>query len=280
MNLGSDALIAIAGIAIATFAFAFTLVQFRRAAVRSRQADSQSPHKATKNVVAAKEVPFTQVTKFSLQGTNSTLCQIGVISGDILRVNTCDIWVNGENTDMEMARFTENSISAIIRYHGSDRDTSGHVVHDVIADELSTVVGVEGPVAPGSAFVTKSGSLDASNNVKFVIHVAAVQGEPGSGFRQVRNVGLCVTNALREADRLASGQPSIETILFPLLGTGVGGGEIDPTVRTLIGAALNYLDDTPNTFLRCIYFLAYTDLELKSIMGIAKSMNRLEEVQG
>lgn len=277
MNLSFDALIAGVGILVAIIAFAIALFQLRRqTTTKARQATSESPAEAGKNLIAAKGVDYTEVKRYSLQSNNATRCKIGIISGDILRVNICDIWVNGENTDMEMARFTENSISAIVRYHGAHKDTSGRVIDDTIAEELSRIVGTEKPVAPGSAFVTTSGSLNVSNNVRYIIHVAAVQGEPGSGFRQVRNVGLCVTNALREADRLASESPSIETIIFPLLGTGVGGGEVAPTVRTLIGAAINYLDDTPNTSLKCIYFLAYTELELYSFIHAIDTMFRLE----
>src|SRR5262249_46034276 len=179
-----------------------------------------------------------QVRLFRLAGTE---CRIGVVGGSIRRVRFADVWVNPENTEMEMPRISEFSISAIIRYGGARLDQAGRVTEDVIADELAAVVGPRRPVAPGTAIVTGAGRLAETHNVPFVIHVAGVQGEPGAGFRQVRNVGDCVTNALDQADRLTRAGQQASTVLIPVLGVGMGGGPIEPTVRLLLGAALDYL---------------------------------------
>src|SRR5262249_49765329 len=111
------------------------------------------------------------------------------------------------------------------------------------------------------AIVTGAGRLAETHNVQFVIHVAGVQGEPGAGFRQVRNVGDCVTNALDQADRLTRAGQQASTVLIPVLGVGMGGGPIQPTVRLLLGAALDYLPATPDTARHAVYFLAYTETE-------------------
>jgi O-acetyl-ADP-ribose deacetylase (regulator of RNase III) len=214
---------------------------------------------------------------FGLVAPHRSAALIGIMTGRILRVRGVDIWVNSENTDMEMPRFNDFSISSVIRYHGARRDAGGRVVADLIADELSTVVGDRRPVAPGSAFVTGSGVLAETNQVRWIIHVASVNGEPGAGFQQVRNVGLCVVNALTQADRLSSMDPSTEgsteestegstdgsslSILIPMLGAGVAGGPIDTTATELVDAAVDYLVATPATRLTTIYFLAYSDAE-------------------
>jgi len=39
-----------------------------------------------------------------------------MITGDIQNIKEIDVWVNSENTNMQMARHFERSISAIIRY--------------------------------------------------------------------------------------------------------------------------------------------------------------------
>ena len=199
---------------------------------------------------------------FQVAGAPHSPCRIGVIPGSIRRVRCADIWVNSENTDMEMARFTEFSISGIIRYWGARRDEMGRVTADCIADELAAKVGRRRPVAPGTVIVTTAGALTESNNVRHIVHVAAVHGEPGAGFRQVQNIGWCVTNALIEAERLADRDDHIRTILIPLLGTGVAGANIESTVRAMLDAALDHLIARPNTSLRAIYFLAYRNTEL------------------
>jgi hypothetical protein len=91
---------------------------------------------------------------FRLVGPGAPICHIGVITGSIRYVRSAAIWVNSENTDMQMSRFTEFSISAIIRYWGADRDPAGRVLRDVIGEELAARVGEHRPVAPGAAFVT------------------------------------------------------------------------------------------------------------------------------
>lgn len=207
-----------------------------------------------------------------------TQCRIGVIPGTIHRVRVADIWVNSENTDMEMSRCTEFSISGIIRYLGARHDDSGRVVDDAIADELAIRVRDRAPVAPGTAVVTGAGALTERNNVRHVIHVAAVHGEPGAGFRQVRDVGWCVTNALIAAERLARSDERTRTMIIPLLGTGVAGAEIEPTARSMLLAALDYLTAHSDTLLVAIYFLAYRNVELMAFDSILSDMPQLVRV--
>ncbi|MEO3859630.1 macro domain-containing protein [Acrocarpospora sp. B8E8] len=183
--------------------------------------------------------------------------RIGFITGDIRRVKCADIWVNPENTRMEMARFEEHSVSAIIRYLGARRDETGQVVEDRIADALLQKVGQHGQVAPCTAIATDSGNLLDSNRVRSIVHVATVQGEPGAGYRQVHDIGHCVTKALEAAEKLAAAEPVHTTILFPILGAGVGGAEPTETLRTLVGAALDHLL-TARGGIRTILFLAYS----------------------
>lgn len=196
-------------------------------------------------------------------------CLIGVIPGTIRRVRDVDVWVNSENTDMRMARHTDFSISAIIRYWGAQRDDAGRVVADVVADELHATVGDHWPVAPGTVITTGAGELATSNQVRFVIHVAAVQGEPGAGYRQVRNIDWCVTNALAAAERLAT-ETGIRSVLFPLLGTGEAGASIEPTARIMVDTVMDHLARSPHTALTRIYLLGYNDREYTALTTLLR----------
>ncbi|TDP92923.1 TIR domain-containing protein [Labedaea rhizosphaerae] len=191
-------------------------------------------------------------------------CTIGIVPGDIRRVRSVDIWVNSENTDMQMARITDFSISAIIRYLGAQRDETGRIVRDLIADELEARV-TRRPVAPGTAVVTSAGSLAMSNGVRHLIHVAAVQGEPGDGYGQVRDIGGCVRNVLARATSLAEEDPTTRRILFPLFGVGVGGAPVDPTARAMLSAVIDFLTHDLDTKLTDILFLAFTDQERRTL---------------
>jgi hypothetical protein len=215
-----------------------------------------------------------EVRLYELSGP-TLATRVGLITGPIRRVRCADVWVNSENTDMEMARTTEFSVSGIIRYWGARRDRSGRVVEDLVRDELMAAVGDRRPVAPGSAFVTGPGMLVETNNVRHVIHVAAVQGEPGTGFHQINDVGGCVTAALATAERLAGAGEHARTILFPLLGTGTAGADLRRTADALLRGAIAHLDTNPRTALRVIYFLAYSGAELEAYESTLRVIPRL-----
>lgn len=220
-------------------------------------------------------VPLSHTERFlyRLSRPERAGCRVGIVTGDLRRIRCADVWVNPENTNMRMPRFEECSISAIIRYEGALRDAAGHVVRDSIAVELAEQVAGQTPVAPGTAIVTGPGELLHSNGVRHVVHVAAVHGEPGEGYRQIAGVGRCVINALAEVDRLNAAAPDhpagpLDSVLFPLLGTGQGGADPEPTATALLGATLDYLTAVPASgrTVGTVYFLAYTDLELDLLL--------------
>jgi O-acetyl-ADP-ribose deacetylase (regulator of RNase III) len=230
--------------------------------------------RAPSNVYGRRKAVQGDTRLFELVHPHPSPCRIGVITGSIRGVRNADIWVNSENTDMVMSRFTEYSTSAIIRYWGARRDEAGRVLKDLIGDELAARVGRRRPVAPCTAYVTGSGALAETNNVAHIVHVAAVQGEPGAGFRQVRDIGACVRAALVEAERLAAATP-VATVLFPLLGTGVAAASVGPTVTALVAAATDHLVTSPGTALRAIYFLAHTEDELVALEQVFTTTPRL-----
>jgi transcriptional regulator with XRE-family HTH domain len=202
---------------------------------------------------------------------------VGTVTGDIRRVRCARVWVNSENTEMLMARFSDYSISSIIRYEGAIRDDLGQVTDDIIYDELARKLSGRRLVPSATAIVTGAGEL-ARFGVSHVVHVAAVQGEPGAGFRQVREVGRCVTSVLAEVDKIRADPPP-ETILFPLLGTGSGGGELMQTISALTGSVLDYFTMTPRTRITTVYFLAYLDIELTACEALFGANKRLGPVR-
>jgi O-acetyl-ADP-ribose deacetylase (regulator of RNase III) len=195
---------------------------------------------------------------------------IGLVTGDIRRVVDADVWVNSENTEMVMSRFAEYSISAIIRFEGATHDETGGVIQDVIAEELRRKVSGRTPVAPGSVVTTGAGELAERNGVRHIIHVAAVQGEPGEGYRQVADIGRCVTNVLDEAERLAT-VDSVRSVLVPLLGTGVAGGDLEATVHTMVGGVVDYFARHREGALRVVYLLASTAREREVCRDVLSS---------
>ena len=184
--------------------------------------------------------------------------QIGYITGNIKNINNVDIWVNSENTNMQMARHYEHSISATIRYEGATKDGNGYVIDDLIAKDLRKVTRGR-DCLPGNIVVTTAGELENSNNVKRIFHAAAVTAEPGSGYRLINNIAQCVRNALRKADSEELANLELHSILFPLMGTGTNRSSAQETANKLIDEAVEYIKQKPQSRIDKIYFLVYTE---------------------
>jgi len=184
--------------------------------------------------------------------------QIGYITGNIKNINNVDVWVNSENTNMQMSRHYEFSISATIRYEGATKDGNGYVIDDLIAKDLRKVTRGR-DCLPGNIIVTTAGELETSNNVKRIFHAAAVIGEPGSGYRPINNIAQCVRNALRKADSAELADLELDSILFPLMGAGTTRSNAQEMADKLIDEALEYVKQNPRSRINKIYFLAYTE---------------------
>ena len=201
--------------------------------------------------------------------------RIALVTGDIRAVKVADIWVNSENTNMQMARYYERSISGIIRYLGATKDIAGNVTEDTIANELAQVMGSNLIVHPTSVLVTGAGGLQKTHNVKKIFHVAAVYGEIGFGYRPINNIEACITNCLIKADSEGFSNLGLKSILFPLMGTGVARGNLEEIAERLIRAAVSYMETTKNSMIECAYFLTSTDVELETCKAILGKYDKL-----
>jgi O-acetyl-ADP-ribose deacetylase (regulator of RNase III) len=197
---------------------------------------------------------------YSLQDRPGT--SIGLITGDIQNIEGIDVWVNSENTNMQMARFHDVGVSGVIRWLGAERKRNGRVARDVIAEELRDEMDGESEVDAGTVLTTGSGALARTHNVKRIFHAAAVDGQVGRGYRPIEDVSACIRCALDLMDDSRFEADGLETILFPLLGTGRGGGSIDESMASLIDTFLAHLDKRPESRIKGIYVIARTPRHL------------------
>jgi ADP-ribose pyrophosphatase len=223
--------------------------------------------------VSFKPEPLKRQEKHRFRISKSPKKEVVIITGDIQNVHRIDVWVNSENTNMQMARFYDGSISGLIRYMGAVKDDVGGVLEDKIATELSEIVDEKTRVDAGTVVPTTSGELKESNQVEKIYHVAAVEGVVGRGYSPVRNIAVCITNALKRAD-----DDKFKTILFPLLGTGAGGANLGQTVKELIQVAIVHLEQNPKSSVKQVYFLAWSDAELKSCLSFLENTPDVEPI--
>ena len=206
---------------------------------------------------------------------------VGLVTGDIQNVTGIDVWVNPENTSMQMARPFENSISGIIRYLGAEKDAeNGQIRTDTIAKALEGKMNGKTTVDPATVLVTTSGAMEGTHKVKRIFHAAANYGQVGQGYIPIDYVARCILNALKtsaEDAELTEGR----SILFPLMATRSRKGTVlEDRVKPLLNAAIDHLARNPDGTFRKVYFLTYTDKELDVCRDILRADARLKTPDG
>ena len=105
-----------------------------------------------------KPLAATHVLEAPLKGMDESA--VGLITGDIQQVMGVDVWVNSENTNVQMARPFENSISGVIRYLGAGKDKrNGQVTDDTIVEALQAKMQERTSVDPATVLVTTAGAM-------------------------------------------------------------------------------------------------------------------------
>ena len=221
-------------------------------------------------------IPDSNVYPFSIKGAASKA--LGLITGDIQNVKIVDIWVNSENTNMQMARFYDGSISGIIRYLGAKKDEKGNVIDDVVANELSRLMGKDRYVDPGTVLATSAGQLNETHGVKRIFHAAAVQGTVGEGYSPVKNFQSCVRHALEKADGPDKKNQNCSSILFPLFGTGTAKGNVEGSFRRILEATLSYLKAKRTSRIDRVYYLTYSQEEFRTCMSVMENSDSLTKL--
>jgi O-acetyl-ADP-ribose deacetylase (regulator of RNase III) len=124
-------------------------------------------------------------------------------------------------------------------------------------------MGKEESVAPATVIPTRAGELQQNNNVKWIFHVASVVGQPREGYRPIERIERCITNVLRRADTVEFREDKLASILFPILGTGPAGGDLEKHAECCIQAAVDYLESQPNSSVSVVYFYVWSNIGLE-----------------
>jgi hypothetical protein len=224
-----------------------------------------------------KPLAATHVLEATLKGMDESA--VGLITGDIQQVMGVDVWVNSENTNMQMARPFENSISGVIRYLGAGKDKrNGQITDDTIVKALQAKMQERTSVDPATVLVTTAGAMQKSHGVQRIFHVAANYGQVGQGYIPIDNVATCVVNALKESAEDEKGK--LRSILFPLMAVrSRREGVLEDRVKPLVNAAIEYMTRNTDCTFRKVYFLTYTDQEFEVCRAILETDPRLEPLQ-
>ncbi len=224
----------------------------------------------------AREIGSCEVYRYPVGDTGRHLA---LITGDLRNVRGIEVWVNSENTNMQMARFYDFAISSVIRFEGARRTRTGHVAEDLIQSELTALMEGEREVEEAEVLASGPGELSKKYGVQAVFHAASVRGAVGRGYEPVGSIHRCITNSLAlmdDPERNAAGR-LLKTILFPLLGIGFVRGDYRPMFERQVEAALEYLSSRPDSAIQTIYFLAWSEQELALCQSVFRGVERLRE---
>ncbi|MEL6316570.1 MAG: NUDIX domain-containing protein [Pseudomonadota bacterium] len=196
---------------------------------------------------------------FRLEGVDPPV-RLHLRIGDIRKIKDVDVWVNSENTLMEMDQFVGASISAAIRAGGAWIDPASNMVRaDYVADALRRQMERLGAVGVGDVVETTPGRLALTNRVRRLFHIATVVGEIGRPVRaNDRDVSVCVTRALSRICAANRSRPLLwaapyTSAVLPLIGAGNGGLSAVASMEGLVEGLREFLAARPRTRLRDVH---------------------------
>lgn len=188
---------------------------------------------------------------------------VGYKQGDIKYVDSVDVWVNGENSDMMMDRFVGRSVSARIRAMGANK-RGNVVVDDSIQEALRGLMGERAHVDIATVLITESGMLRKDKGVQRIFHVAVLEGSLGADVKpEKKNLRPCVEavlEALEQENKKISRRlvgNYLQSVLFPMIGAGEGGLPLQAVAHEIIPAAVDYFKSMQSPTVEKIYFLAF-----------------------
>ena len=81
--------------------------------------------------------------------------------------------------------------------------------------------------------------------------------------------------ALREAGRDTYRGTSVSSMLFPVFGTGPGGGKFDEHAELCIHATVEYMESNHNP-ITDVYFYCWSDVAVKNLLAVIEAHPGLE----
>ena len=213
---------------------------------------------------------------FRLEGRDPAF-RLHLRLGDIRDIKDVDVWVNSENTLMEMDQLVGRSVSSAVRAGGAWIDKSNNLVRaDYVADALRRKMEWRGVVDVGEVIDTTPGRLKLSNNVRRIYHVATVIGRIGQPVQaEPGSVPVCVTAALQRVCGANRNQPHLwvtpyRSAVLPLIGSGNGGLSVTQSIRGTVEGVKNFLSERPNTKLRDVHLSIFKPQDFAQVFDYLK----------
>lgn len=202
--------------------------------------------------------------------------QVVILTGDIGDIRGVDVVVSSENTDLQMARCYDPSMSGMLRYLDATKGFDGHVQVDNLNDTLLRTIHeqkIKLPVRAGCVIPTKTTELE-KRGIRFVFHLASVQGMPAEGYCSVLDrLDQPVANVYERFVELAD-QFGLKSMLFPVIGAGTARRDPMEATRDLLSAVVAQMGCHPECTVT--YLLAWRVSHREALRQAAAQLKLVE----
>ena len=188
-----------------------------------------------------------------IEAENTVLFELTLATGQTLQVVRGDITI--EVTDAIV-----NAANERLMHGGGVAGAISRKSGGLVQEESDAWVRKHGPVITGSAAITGGGRLPA----KYVIH--AVGPVWGSGNEEEK-LSSAVQSALSIADA-----HSLRSISMPGISSGIFGGPKDVCAQLIVQAAVEYLQQNPDTGLEEVRFCNIDDATAAAFVKAAQKV--------
>lgn len=174
-----------------------------------------------------KVLPFGKDKRYALPDDPER--EICLLTGNLEQIQShreefgVDVVVSLENTDLQLARYYDaNSISGVLRYLDAERSgDEQRGMQDCLNQSLRKSIEKSRfalPMEPGQVIATPTSRLLRKYGIKYVFHVAVLQGSLGQGYSMRDDIlDDCVGNVFDQFAEMAT-EKGLSSLLFPMLG--------------------------------------------------------------
>ena len=200
-------------------------------------------------------------------------------TGDIRYAANIDVLVSSENTDLQLARYYDPSVSGTLRYLDAERGMDGRVIRDALGEQLKSLVerhDIKLPVMPGTVLAIPTTGL-AARGIKHVFLAAVVRGEgPGAGYSAVAQTEAenCVRECFLRFNALSQAGP-LESILFPVFGAGTAKQDPEQAVGWFLPTLVEAMKEAPSC--TRVDVLAWVESHRAALRKVAAQMGLVRE---
>lgn len=222
--------------------------------------------------LAAPKKLETGVDKTFSLGSNSDQ-RIVLVTGDItsLRELEPSVVVSLEGTNLQLARFYNNSISGTLRYLDAEKNDAGQVIRDSLQESVNhQLADLEVKLVESGTIIPTPTKELVNLNVKYIFHIAVLEGARGAGYTcNVDALSNCVPELFEKFQKLST-EHGLKSILFPVIGASAAKVRSLDILEQILPTLVSAMQDSPAC--QTLYLLAQLESHRDAVCRVAEKI--------